>query len=463
MSQILQRTREWINIKALIVFFVLIVSAGLAYKGDRLGTLVLFTIPAVVVVLFLLRWPQWGLLAFIPTSMLIPFAIDTGTYARINITILLGVGLIGLLLFDRFVIQCRFGFIWSHSLLSLLGLCLASILAFLVGQLEWFVFSDKPSMMAQIGGLMIFLLSAGIFFLVVYQINDVKWLEWMTWSFLGLGGLYIITRLVPGFKMGNFFQLGSVGGLFWVWLISLAFGQTLFNRETSTHWRLLLGILTFGVFYAGFIQNRSWASGWLPGMVSITSIIFFAVSPKIRFIGLIIGVIIFFVFGKYYYQFVIFTNDEYSFLTRVEAYKILFEIIKVNPLLGFGPANYHYYTSLFPVLGYYVFFNSHNQYIDIVAQTGLLGLTFFIWFIRSITKTMWKLRNSILTAGFEKAYVYGCFGGLVGTLFAGMLADWFIPFLYNIGLPGLRSSLIGWIFLGGLVALDLKNSQTNSK
>lgn len=45
-------------------------------------------------------------------------------------------------------------------------------------------------------------------------------------------------------------------------------------------------------------------------------------------------------------------------------------------------------------------------------------------------------------------------GGLAGTLAAGMLADWVLPFLYNIKITGMRASVLGWLSLGGLVALE---------
>lgn len=47
---------------------------------------------------------------------------------------------------------------------------------------------------------------------------------------------------------------------------------------------------------------------------------------------------------------------------------------------------------------------------------------------------------------------------------AGMLGDWVIPFVYNIGLGGFRASVLGWLFLGGLVALNniiMRESKTN--
>jgi hypothetical protein len=37
---------------------------------------------------------------------------------------------------------------------------------------------------------------------------------------------------------------------------------------------------------------------------------------------------------------------------------------------------------------------------------------------------------------------------------AGMLGDWVLPFFYNVGLNGFRSSMLGWLFLGGLVSIE---------
>src|SRR5207249_7869594 len=107
---------------------------------------------------------------------------------------------------------------------------------------------------------------------------------------------------------------------------------------------------------------------------------------------------------------VVFVGDnEYSLSTRLEAWRIMGEIIKLNPVLGLGPANYHWYTPLFPILGYAVQFNSHNNYIDIVAQTGLLGLGCFLWFVWAIGRLGWQLRSRVL-AGFPRAYVDGALG-----------------------------------------------------
>ncbi|NMC78657.1 MAG: hypothetical protein GYA59_04775 [Chloroflexi bacterium] len=38
-----------------------------------------------------------------------------------------------------------------------------------------------------------------------------------------------------------------------------------------------------------------------------------------------------------------------------------------------------------------------------------------------------------------------------------MLADWMLPFVYNIGFPGFQASLLVWLFLGGLVAMSAES------
>src|SRR5690606_20079349 len=121
--------------------------------------------------------------------------------------------------------------------------------------------------------------------------------------------------------------------------------------------------------------------------------------------------------------------------------------------LGVGPANYYYYTPLFGIRGYAVQFNSHNQYFDIVLQAGVLGLACVLWFFAAVAQAGWRLRNRV-EDGFARAYVYGALGGLVATVASGFLGDWFLPFVYNVSLAGMRSSILAWLFLGGLIALE---------
>jgi O-antigen ligase len=443
-------TQPWL--RWLVILGVLTLSAGLAYRGGRLGLLALLGVPVILGLLALLRRPVWGLLALLPTALLVPFEIGTGTQTTINAAVLLAGGLLGLWLLEMFVIRRQFTFLRSRALLPALGLALAAGLAFIAGQLPWFAFAQGASLMAQLGGLAVFLLSAGVFILAAHRL-DSKGLARLTWLFLALGGLLVLGRLLPGLgRLAGLFRPGATGSVFWVWLAALSFSQALLNTKLAMRWRLALGGLTLAALYVGFIQGRDWASGWLPPLIAILAILILS-KPRLGWpLALLGGAAVLLNFGVLASTGAL-GDQEFSLFTRKEAWGIVVQMIKVNPIIGFGPANYYWYTQFFPILGYYVVFNSHNQYIDLIAQTGILGLGMFLWLTGEIGWLGWRMRART-PEGFERAYVYGALGGLAGMLACGMLGDWVLPFVYNIGLNGLRSSLPGWLFLGGLLVIE---------
>jgi hypothetical protein len=434
-----------------VVAGVLLASAYLAPQASQRHLVLLL---GAGMVLVFLRWPPLGLATLIVASLIVPFAIGTGTQTSLNATVLLLPVLIGLWLLDMVVRQREVRLLPSRPVPPLLALCLVAGLAFVAGNLPWFIFAQTAPLRAQAGGLAIFLLSACAFLLVAHQVRDLRWLERLTWLFLALSGLYVAGRLVPGLGRftGRLFQDGATGSLFWTWLVALALSQALFNRRLRMGWRLALGGLVLATLYIGLFQARAWASGWLPPLVAVIGILW-AGAPRLGLLVTLAGGAVGALSRQEVIGLVMIGDQQYSLITRWEATRILAEIIKVNPVLGLGPANYYHYTPLFPILGWYVQFNSHNQYVDIVAQTGLLGLACFLWFVWEVGRLGWRLRARVLD-GFARAYVYGALGGLAGTLAAGMMADWVLPFVYNIGLAGFRASVLGWLFLGGLVALE---------
>jgi O-antigen ligase len=234
--------------------------------------------------------------------------------------------------------------------------------------------------------------------------------------------------------------------LFWVWLVALAFSQALLNKKLSLGWRLALGILVLATFYVGFVQTERWKSGWVPALVTIIAICGF------YYWRLSLFIMPFAAIAAVSMATYLIATDQYSWGTRVDAWIIVMEITKVNPLLGLGFGNYRWYAPLFPIRGYAVQFNSHSQYVDIIAQTGLVGFVCFLWLIAAIGWLGWRVRSHA-PKGFATAYVYGALGGLVGTLTAGFLGDWVMPFFYNVGLSGFRSSVLAWLFLGGLAVI----------
>jgi O-antigen ligase len=438
------------------------VLAASAYLGPRASQRYLILLLGTGMALAFLRWPPLGLATLVFASLVVPFAIGTGTQTSLNATVLLLPVLIGLWLLDM-VRRQDLRLLASRPIPPLLALCVVATLSFVAGNLTWLVFAQTAPLRAQLGGLAIFLLSAGAFLLVAHQVRDLRWLERLTWLYLGLGSVYIVGRIVPfvGKWVISIFEAGAVGtgnGLFWTWLVALAFSQAAFNRRLRLGWRLALGGLVLATFYVSLFQARDWASGWLPSVVAVVVILCVG-APRLGLstalvVGMVAALNVQNILGM------VMTDERYSLLTRLEAWRIVAEIIKANPVLGLGPANYYHYTPLYPILGWYVQFNSHNNYVDIVAQTGLLGLACFLWFAWEVGWLGWQLRHRVST-GFPRAYVYGALGGLAGTLASMMLVDTFLPFVYNIGLSGFRTSALAWLFLGGLVALAAEPGQTD--
>lgn len=438
----------------LVVGMVLASSALGAYRFTHYLPTLLLVLMGGAIGIVLLRWPALGILGLIPAALLVPFAVGTGTGTSINAAILLLAALLGLWIFDMVVRRRRIHLVPSYPQIPLLVFILVSLLSFGAGQFSWLPFANTAPLPAQVGGLLVFILSAGAFLLVANQVKDLVWLERLTWVFLVLGSVYVAGRLLPvlGRVVLPQYQSGAFGSLFWLWLAALTFSQALLNKDSPFWGRLGLILVVLGTFYQSFIQGQAWTSGWLPALVAL-GVILFVARPRLALFLTLAGIAGWFVFNQQLRGLVMTGDNPYSLMTRLEAWKIVLEIVKANPILGLGPANYRYYTTLFPILGYYVPFNSHNNYVDILAQIGLLGLGCFIWFAWSIGRLGWRLSQTA-PAGFPRAYAVGALGGLVGTLAAGMLGDWVLPFVYNVGLNGFRASLLGWLFLGGLVVIE---------
>jgi len=327
----------------------------------------------------------------------------------------------------------------------------AAVLSFVVGQYPWYPTSPAP-MRAQIGGLALFLASGGLFLVMSHQVRSVAHLRRLTWIFVALGGLFVAQQLVtaaPIVRLNQVTQPDTVGSLFWTWLVAVAASQAAFNVELTWVKRLgLVAVVGLTVYRCVFVAS-DWVSGWMPPIIALAIILTvrfprlavssaaLALAPAVD--RLATGMEL------------LWRTESYSWSTRLEAARLMAQILERNPWLGYGPANYYNYTELFPIFGWWVRFNSHNNYLDIVAQTGIIGLALFVCFAMAMAAEAWRLRR--VANGFGRAYAIGALAGLVASLVAGALADWIVPFAYNVGLKGFRSSLLFWFFLGGATAL----------
>lgn len=430
---------------------IMAVLVGAAYLGPRASTLMILGLLIIIFILVILHWPKAGLVALLVSSFLIQYEIGTGTKTTISLSMLILVIMIGIWGVNMLVQQRQIRLYPSRVIPPLVGFAVVAVLAFLVGQLPWFNFATQVSLAAQLGGLMIFLLSAGTFLWIAHQAQDVKWLEWSVWIYLGFALFFLVGEYVIPGQIWTIIPISARGGMFWVWTVALSASQLFFNKSLrpAAKWALAL-ILILALIYT--LKNSAWASGWVPSL-TVLVVVIFLYNFRLGLLAGVVGAIGFLIYNPNIINQVL-AQDAYSLFTRQAAWQIVLgNIVKVNPLLGLGPANYYNYTPLFSLLGYNLRFNSHNQYVDIIAQIGILGMFFFAWFAFECARVGWKLKGSA-PAGFQRAFVMGALAGLAGTLVSGMLGDWVIPFVYNVGMAGFRSSMFAWLFLGGLVVIE---------
>lgn len=443
-----------------IIAMLLFVCTAFVYLNPSrsLTTLLIGLVPAAVALWFGLTYPQLGTVAIIVATLAVPFEIGTGTESSINAGMLLLIAQLGLWVFHALFVDHAFKLMNERVVWAALALIGAAIFGFLAGQVQWFSISGA-GIAPQIGGLLMFVLSAAALIMVGHQLSA-RHLQWMVMLFLILGAVFMLARIVPsvGRVVLPRFPSGATGSMFWVWLGGLSFAQALFNHRLSIMARLLCGLLVGMMLYVALLtEARSWSSGWLPLVATLGSILLFYIArlrPRLLLLLLPLMLAGFIMVVANAVQTVDsvtnFSDESYSLLTRLDAYEIVLELAHRSPLFGLGPANYYWYTPLIPIRGWYVQFNSHSQIIDLVAQVGYIGLAVYVWVLLEVGLLAWRLLPRV-RAGFPTAYLLATLGGVVGTVIASALGDWVIPFVYNIGLTGFRASILAWLFMGGVL------------
>lgn len=416
-----------------------------SYWGSmRVFLLLLIAFAVLVTTLVLMRHIAIGYLLLLIGGIFVPFSGPGG----INATMIILVFMVFLWMMDRFVVRRRFEFVRSGPIRPAVYFMVVSVAAFGMGQIFWYVTAIPAPLDAQLGGFAIYFFSLAAMVMTANVLKDVRWLKAFVWLFIGLGAIYVLGRVInlPAIT-GNYVQGYTANSMFWTWIVALSLGQVLFNQDLSRHGRLVLFMIVAVTLYVAVIQTYDWKSGWVPPLVVV------GVLLALRFKKLAVAAIPFALIAVIYFAQDLITSDQYSWDTRLDAWRIVLEVSRVNPVLGLGFANYYWYVTLFNIRGYYIEFSSHNQYVDLIAQTGIAGLICFLWILFEVGRLGWSLLPRVKD-GFARGYAYGVFAGLAGVVVAAFLVDWVLPFAYNIGLTGFRASILPWIFFGGLISIE---------
>lgn len=449
------RKIDWHRLVPFVV--ILVVLGASALLGLVVHPQLVFFVTAaligIVAFFWLTRHIEWGILALVPVSFLVPFSLGTGTQTEINLTILLTLLLLGIWMLRMLLFERRVSLVPTLVNLPALLFPVSVILSVIASDIPWLpAISARAGSFAQIGGVLMLVLPIGVLILTGNSLYHEKWLRILVWLFLGFGVLYLMSRLVPGGGLiGRFYTGKSVSALFYLWSTALSGGMLLFNDSLKTGQRWAMGVILVLTLTVALGPMYFSASSWAPALIALAILL----AIKWWRLGVVFGLAGFLGLALRYQQIyaILFRTEEYSALTRAATWPIMYQLVKASPILGLGPSNYYFYTSHYSLLGYYVQFNSHNNYWDLAAQLGLLGLGLFLWMVIALWRSGWRLRSRVEN-GFQRGYVHAALAGLAGTMSAGLLADWFMPFVYNIGFDGFRGAVFTWLFLGGLIVID---------
>lgn len=444
-------SQQWLRFA--IIAAVILASLAIAFWGSPIIYIILLVLLAgVAVMLALLKQPNWGFLFIILGGLFVPIVGPSGLSAGTAMLALM----LGLWVMEMFVVRKNVALVRTSVMVPIITFTVIAILSFLIGQIPWFVFARQAPLPAQVGGFAVFIFSIGGLLLAANLIKDVRWLKIITYTLFVLAAIYVLGRAVRFPLIDRIYHWGSTSqSMFWTWPISLAVGQLIFNTKLTSRERNFLIALVVLTLYVAVFQGYEWKSGWVPAVIAV------AVLLAIRYRNLVVFAIPFIVMIGLYVVLDLIAADDYSWGTRVDAWRIILEISRVSPLLGMGFANYYWYTPLFPIRGWRVSFNSHSQFVDLIAQTGYLGLLSYFWLFFALGRLSWTVARQ-LPDGFARGYAYGVLAGIIATQVAAFLGDWVLPFVYNVGLTGFRTGILPWIFIGGVIALEqmLRDSST---
>jgi O-antigen ligase len=273
---------------------------------------------------------------------------------------------------------------------------------------------------------------------------DERLLKWTLGLMVFAGFLAVLNVYTP-------LPLGWVQSrpLFPLWFVSLAFAQVLYNRHMSRWLRfVLLVLVSLWVLYTLRVW-LGWFSAWLPTFLAMG--VMALKRSRALFALLIVLAVIFVVLNWTDLTMVYEEQRVGSGETRVAAWVQSWQVLRGHFIFGVGPAGYAaYYMFYFPTDA----MATHNNYLDILLQTGFVGLAAFLAFVGSLIRIAADLlKRTRRRADFIEAFSVGSAGGLLGTIVAMALGDWVIPFVYTQTIEGYDYAVYTWLLLGAMVSL----------
>ncbi|MGE3508972.1 MAG: O-antigen ligase family protein [Vicinamibacterales bacterium] len=295
----------------------------------------------------------------------------------------------------------------------------------------------------QAGQLAAIVMGPAALLLTARFLNTRQTLVWMVWSYVALTMVGLLASLTLGMET-------NLRGLILTWSAVLMLGQLLYNSDLRPGVRALLVVAFAVTMFVKVVLGLTWVSGWLPTLVGCTTIAAFR-WPKSVLSAVLIGTLVIVLAGdslRSDYD----REYEESGATRLGKWTLVLgqPFVWNHALFGTGPANYAVYFTVYTPNDR---MSTHNNYLDIFLQLGIVGVVLVLVLLAAIARLALRLSRDRLDDPFLTAYARSSLGGIAAVVVAMGLGDWFTPFVFNQGLAGFSWTVQSWIFFGALCAI----------
>jgi O-antigen ligase len=431
---------------AIVVGLILLsVLVGLVLgEGLSLRTLALLALPAGLLgLVFVTRYSQSLILLLPLTALFLPYVqMPTGTESPVPLSLLLACGLSGLWIATVLLRGGRLSpSLLNAPILIFCAICIVSLFWGLAWRDPWLIRAPK-FIVTQVGALVTILMSPTAALLVGNFVTSERQLKFIFGAFIVGGVLMTATQLLHIEQ-----KLLNDRGLWAMWTVVPLFALLIAQPGVRWYWRLLIAGALLLTLYQTMIVNRDWLSGWVPSIVALAALVYIR-SPKTFFALLPFGVLAI-VVSYGFFRMVAQENIDDGSLERLIIWEQNWRVVKDHWFLGTGPAGYAiYYMTYFPAEAR----STHNNYLDIVAQFGFVGLGVWFWLAFAGFWEGWRLSRS-LPEGFTRTLAMAATAGWIGACASMFFGDWILPFAYNQGIAGYKYTVYTWIFLGTLIVV----------
>ncbi len=421
-----------------------------SFTGGRLIVLILVLAAPVVLlspflVIGLSGKLAWGLGLILITASVTPLTLPTGTASRIADSMAVALMLIALWLLRMLVVNRRFHFQSTPVNLPAFG-----FMAVVIISLFWSMAFRDPQMVVWDSFPFVQAASAVVMVtlpaVMIYAINfgqDEKLLKILVWFFILVGFVGAAnTFLGPRFV--------NISGLFSTWVVAICLAMGLFDEGLRLPVRGALLALVLAWAYYGFVIGISWLAGWLP--LFLAGAVITLIRSRKLFVLALVCIGIFVLMRLDFFKEAFEAERNISGITRLGAWVVNWRITGQHPLFGTGPGGYAaYYMFYFPTEG----LATHSNYIDVLAQTGIIGMIFYMWMFGVLLWRGFKLwRRLAGRRDFYEALAIACFAGTISCVFIMAFGDWLLPFAYTQTIAGFDYAVYSWFFMGVMIALD---------